>query len=441
MNSSHLISNPQLGNHHPHHHHQQQHHHYLHNHTQQQQQQQPQPQQQSYTSKMPATTNNNINNQISHNYNNNNHEQQQHHTGLVNSRGNTQTSNTTTNQTCMTTQQQTMSSSSNPTSGSPTTNTTTTQATQQNNKFAPARRLAARHTLRLAIPKQQGDLSYANNTVGGGGISQFRHSSPSQLPPAPILKRNTTGASTTPQVMSHVPSPASVSSNTYSQIPKSASPLESNNLPNANSCTVSTATPSTANSGQFLRVRNPSITLNSTDLCNTNNNDFFAFAKDMSSPAVGDHSPIFAEIASSMSPSTSSASPSNHLNRLFNLSPSTLRSYGNMSDFSDSSQSGVISPASSFIENFHKKNGTVTVVGGGPGGGASSTSSSVTTSPSISIPSTIGGSTSPSINGGGIGGGNQIALAGGGSGSASRQINASSSSSVKETSSTSSSQQ
>uniref|UniRef100_A0A1I8N514 ADP-ribosyl cyclase/cyclic ADP-ribose hydrolase n=1 Tax=Musca domestica TaxID=7370 RepID=A0A1I8N514_MUSDO len=107
--------------------------------------------------------------------------------------------------------------------------------------------------------------------------------------------------------------------------------------------------------------------------------------------------------------------------------------HGNqMSDFSDSSQSGVISPASSFIENFHKKNGTVP-------GGASSTSSSVTTSPSISIPSTIGGTTSPSINGGG--GGNQIAISGGGGGSTSRQINASSSSSVKETSSTSSSQQ
>lgn len=45
-----------------------------------------------------------------------------------------------------------------------------------------------------------------------------------------------------------------------------------------------------------------------------------------------DHSPIFAEIASSISPATSSASPSNHLNRLFNLSPSTLRNYGNVSE-------------------------------------------------------------------------------------------------------------
>ncbi|XP_073836198.1 sterile alpha and armadillo motif isoform X4 [Musca autumnalis] len=108
-----------------------------------------------------------------------------------------------------------------------------------------------------------------------------------------------------------------------------------------------------------------------------------------------------------------------------------------MSDFSDSSQSGVISPASSFIENFHKKNGTVVGSGGGGGGGSSSTSSSVNTSPSISIPSTIGGSTSPSINGGG-----QIAIVGGAvSGGSGRQINASSSSSVKETSSTSSSQQ
>ncbi|XP_059217104.1 NAD(+) hydrolase sarm1 isoform X5 [Stomoxys calcitrans] len=94
-----------------------------------------------------------------------------------------------------------------------------------------------------------------------------------------------------------------------------------------------------------------------------------------------------------------------------------------MSDFSDSSQSGVISPATSFIENFHKKNGT-----------AATTSSSANTSPSINPSSNIGTTTtSPSINGGG----SQIALAGGG-----RQINtsSSSSSSVKETSSTSSQQ-
>ncbi|XP_073836210.1 sterile alpha and armadillo motif isoform X9 [Musca autumnalis] len=353
-----------------------------------------------------------------------------HHNYLHNSKT-PATNNTTNNQTHDfnhgKTQPVPTSTSSNQING------TEQQITQ--NKFAPARRLAARQTLRLAIPKQQGDLSYTNNQ---SGISQFRHSSPSQLPPAPILKRNTSVSNTTPQIM---PSPAptlvnSSSSLSHSHIPKSASPLESNTLPNViNNSNCTTATPSTASSGQFLRVRNPSITLNSSDLCN--NSDFFAFTKEFSSPAVGDHSPIFAEIASSISPATSSASPSNHLNRLFNLSPSTLRNYGNMSDFSDSSQSGVISPASSFIENFHKKNGTVVGSGGGGGGGSSSTSSSVNTSPSISIPSTIGGSTSPSINGGG-----QIAIVGGAvSGGSGRQINASSSSSVKETSSTSSSQQ
>ncbi|XP_075164565.1 sterile alpha and armadillo motif isoform X2 [Haematobia irritans] len=90
-----------------------------------------------------------------------------------------------------------------------------------------------------------------------------------------------------------------------------------------------------------------------------------------------------------------------------------------MSDFSDSSQSGVISPATSFIENFHKKNGTA----------PSTSSSSANTSPSIN-PTNVGVITSPAINGGA----SQIALAGGG-----RQINTSSSS-VKETSSTSSQQ-
>lgn len=105
-----------------------------------------------------------------------------------------------------------------------------------------------------------------------------------------------------------------------------------------------------------------------------------------------------------------------------------------MSDFSDSSQSGVISPATSFIENFHKKNGTA--------------ASSANSTPSIS--STIG-STSPAHNGGsGSVGGGQITVAvptGNGSGSGTltssslgRQINTSSSSSVKETSSTSSQQ-
>uniref|UniRef100_A0A1I8NXJ5 Uncharacterized protein n=1 Tax=Stomoxys calcitrans TaxID=35570 RepID=A0A1I8NXJ5_STOCA len=197
------------------------------------------------------------------------------------------------------------------------------QATQH--KFAPARRLAARQTLRLAIPKQQGDLSFSSlaNNNNGCVVGGVRHSSPSQLPPAPILKR-------TPVVSSATP---------HSLIPKTASPLESHNLPNVqlNNGHCVTATPSSGGSStQFLRVRNPSITLNSTDLCN--NNDFLAFAKELSSPAMGEHSPIFAEIASSISPSTtSSASPSNHLNRLFSLSPSSLRNYGNMSDFSDSS--------------------------------------------------------------------------------------------------------
>uniref|UniRef100_A0A1A9VAP3 Uncharacterized protein n=1 Tax=Glossina austeni TaxID=7395 RepID=A0A1A9VAP3_GLOAU len=94
----------------------------------------------------------------------------------------------------------------------------------------------------------------------------------------------------------------------------------------------------------------------------------------------------------------------------------------NMSDFSDSSQSGVISPATSFIENFHKKNG--------------STMSS--SSPNMS---TIG-TTSPAINGtvvGGGGGGGNMGTAGTLATTLGRQINtsSSSSSSVKETSSTS----
>ena len=100
-----------------------------------------------------------------------------------------------------------------------------------------------------------------------------------------------------------------------------------------------------------------------------------------------------------------------------------------MSDFADSSQSGVISPATSFIENFHKKNGT--------------TVSSANSTPSIG--STMG-STSPAINSGSGGGGNSMVViptANTGSSLAAttssmgRQINtsSSSSSSVKETSS------
>ncbi|XP_065358996.1 NAD(+) hydrolase sarm1 isoform X6 [Calliphora vicina] len=102
-----------------------------------------------------------------------------------------------------------------------------------------------------------------------------------------------------------------------------------------------------------------------------------------------------------------------------------------MSDFSDSSQSGVISPATSFIENFHKKNGTA--------------ASSANSSPSISTM----GSTSPAINGSGcgsaVGNNSSIVVPTATTGSSlaaststmGRQINtsSSSSSSVKETSS------
>ncbi|TMW52041.1 hypothetical protein DOY81_002893 [Sarcophaga bullata] len=226
---------------------------------------------------------------------------------------------------------------------STTTQSSTTSTPQSNNnspqssayKFAPARRLAARQTLRLAIPKQPGDSQHtqfnSNTTTGAANNNSIhlKHSSPSQLPPAPILKRtplNTSQFSFTPTTAS-------------SHLPKSASPLESHQLPNViqhsttPACTI-TPSSSGSSSNKFLRVRNPSITLNSSDVSSTH--DLFAFAKEFSSPAVGggvdDHSPIFAEIASSISPSTaSSGSPTNHLNRLFNLSPSTIRNYGNVS--------------------------------------------------------------------------------------------------------------
>ena len=98
-----------------------------------------------------------------------------------------------------------------------------------------------------------------------------------------------------------------------------------------------------------------------------------------------------------------------------------------MSDFSDSSHSGVVSPASSLIDNFHKKTGA---------------------SPSNSSSMSTIGSTSPAINGGlttaaavttatnNLGGAtNGLALSNVG-----RHLNttsSSSSSSLKETSSTS----
>lgn len=94
-----------------------------------------------------------------------------------------------------------------------------------------------------------------------------------------------------------------------------------------------------------------------------------------------------------------------------------------MSDFSDSSHSGVSSPASSLIENFHKKNGsTPTTIGSAGGGGGVVT---VTTS-------------QPGINGltvGNCNGSNGLSSAT--TTTVGRHINTSSSSRVKETSSTS----
>lgn len=154
------------------------------------------------------------------------------------------------------------------------------------NKFAPARRLAARQTLRLAIPKQQGDSSTTMPPPPTQAQTShiYRHS-PSQLPPAPLLKRHTSGNSC-----------GTGSGNSF--IPKSASPLESHKLPNvtpgggnstpliyngaaASGSGCSSAASSASNA--FLSVRKPSLTLNSSDI--RNNNDLFAFAKDMS-PAL-----------------------------------------------------------------------------------------------------------------------------------------------------------
>lgn len=150
---------------------------------------------------------------------------------------------------------------------------------QPGNKYAPGRRLAARQTLRLAIPK--GDPLSNPHPVG-----VFRPS-PSQLPPAPILKRGPTGSLN-----------SSISSS--SGIPKSASPLESHHLPNATPTRLSYGLPGAGSGGSgcssaasatsnFLGVRKPSLTLNSSDI--RNNNDLFAFPKDMSPVLSGEYYP------------------------------------------------------------------------------------------------------------------------------------------------------
>ncbi|XP_017100219.2 NAD(+) hydrolase sarm1 isoform X2 [Drosophila bipectinata] len=273
---------------------------------------------------------------------------------------------------------------------------------QSANKYAPGRRLAARQTLRLAIPKQPpGDPS----TLGHPHTVGVFRPSPSQLPPAPVLKRVTPGTSCS------------------SGIPKSASPLESHHLPNVTPTRLGYGISGAGGSGcssassasNFLGVRKPSLTLNSSDI--RNNNDLFSFPKDMS-PVLSDHShsPMFTDISSA----NSNGSPTHHhqLGRLFSLSPSSIRSYGNMTDFSDSSPSGVLSGATSLIENFHKKNG----------------SPQPTSTTTMVTPAALNGS----VVGGGVGG----VVAGTTNG---RQINTSSSScsSLKETShqSTSTSQQ
>ncbi|KAI8120852.1 hypothetical protein CVS40_7933 [Lucilia cuprina] len=319
MNSSHLVT--PMNTHHPHHHNTTHH----------------VPTNSTYTSKMPTSNNSNQPTTTSTIHNYHPHDQ---HAGLSASTLVNKSNNSTTNTSTTNTQQNIVNNVGAGLSSTTSASSATPTNTNTSYKFAPARRLAARQTLRLAIPKQPGDSqqhSQLNSTApamtgnNNSLATQFKHSSPSQLPPAPILKRppiNTPNYSSTP---------TSISQNSH--IPKSASPLESHHLPNVlhHSTTpiCTAATPSSVGSNKFLRVRNPSITLNSSDVCS--NNDLFAFAKEFSSPAVGggDHSPIFAEIASSISPSTaSSGSPTNHLSRLFNLSPSTLRSYGNVSTIS-----------------------------------------------------------------------------------------------------------
>ncbi|KAL7732579.1 hypothetical protein ACLKA6_019207 [Drosophila palustris] len=128
-------------------------------------------------------------------------------------------------------------------------------------------------------------------------------------------------------------------------IPKSASPLESHKLPNATptfngnagsgsgNTTASACSSASSSSVNFLGVRKPSLTLNSSDI--RNNNDLFAFAKDMS-PALEltdhSHSPMFTDLGTAISPANSNSSPTSHhhqLGRLFSLSPNSMRSYGN----------------------------------------------------------------------------------------------------------------
>lgn len=245
----------------------------------------------SYSTKMP-TSNNNQNTNTIHNYHYTNEQQQQNAalfgSNSINNKSIFSTTTTANAQSSTSTNTNVnnvgagLSSASTASSSLPTTTTTSTSY-----KFAPARRLAARQTLRLAIPKQPGDSaqhSHLNSTApastGHSNATQFKHSSPSQLPPAPILKRtpvHSTNFSFTP-----------TSSSINSHIPKSASPLESHNLPNVlhhSSTPICTTTSSSGGSSKFLRVRNPSITLSSSDVCN--NNDLFAFAKEFSSPAVG----------------------------------------------------------------------------------------------------------------------------------------------------------
>lgn len=274
MNSSHLVTSMNTHQHHPHHTH--------HTNTT------PHHQTSLYggsTTKMPTTNNNN------------NFKTNDPHAGL--SAGSTFI-NKTNNSTTHNSPSAANANLSNVGAGltltstaqsAPSSTNTSTSTSSPSYKFAPARRLAARQTLRLAIPKQPGDstqlnsTSTANSTVANNSIpTQMKYSSPSQLPPAPILKR-------TPVNTPNFGTPTSSTFNSH--IPKSASPLESHNLPNvlqhsSNTpiCTAGTATPSSGGSNKFLRVRNPSITLNSSDIGN-NNNDLFAFAKEFSSPAVG----------------------------------------------------------------------------------------------------------------------------------------------------------
>ncbi|XP_055913149.1 NAD(+) hydrolase sarm1 isoform X2 [Eupeodes corollae] len=247
------------------------------------------------------------------------------------------------------------------------------------NKYAPARRLASRHTLRLAIPKYQCDSTFGsgyNGNTNGNGLSIHStsgryqpHVSPPQIqhPTSNYYRSSANG-------LHHHGKPPSAPIITMNGIQKT-SPIRD----------LATATCNSMN-GKFLGVRKPSITLSSADA--TNNNEMFAFAKDCSPvDHLSEDSPIFSELASSISPSTSSSSPT--FNRLFSLSPSSIRSYAldNMSDFSDSTQH--VSPAAaSLIENFHKKNGTIgpssasaaiSVGNGGIGGsGGSSTPTSLT---------------------------------------------------------------